>query len=184
MPTSTAGKATSNQRGFTYVLLLAAVVVLGILVEVATTLSSQVKRVEDEAELLYRGMTIRNAIRSYYRVNGKYPVALAELVRDSRHPEKHHLRALYRDPMSPISPESETGGWVLQRDVGGGIRGVASGSQLEPRKKANFPKGLEKFEGAASYSLWVFEYIPETKPGQPPTPAPGFPVGPPVRNIS
>lgn len=184
MPISTAGKATSNQRGFTYVMLLAAVVVLGILVGVATTLSSQVKRAEQEAELLYRGMTFRNAIRSYYRVNGKYPIALAELVHDSAHPEKHHLRALYRDPMSPISPESENGGWVLQRDTGGGIRGVASSSQLEPRKKANFPKGFEKFEGVASYAQWVFEYIPETRPGQPPVPATGLPVGPPVRNIN
>ena len=90
MPISIAGKRRSSERGFTYVLVLVAVVVLGIVVEVTTALSSQVKRAEQEAELLYRGMTYRNAIRSYYRANGAYPRALEDLVRDNRHPDKHH----------------------------------------------------------------------------------------------
>lgn len=34
----------------------------------------------------------------------------------------------------------------------------------DPLKKANFPQGLEKFESAASYSEWIFEYIPGQKP--------------------
>lgn len=183
MPTSTAGKGRSKQRGFTYVMVLVAVVVLGIVVETATVLSSQVKRADQEAELLYRGMVYRNAIRSYHRTNGNYPSSLQDLVRDNRHPEKHHLRALYPDPLAPR--EAENGGWALVRDIGGGIRGVASTSTLEPRKKTNFPKGLEKLENAASYSQWLFEYIPERQlaPASPPagsTP----PAGPPTRHTN
>ncbi len=178
MLTSTVGKRKSSERGFTYVMVLAAVVVLGIVVEVTTALSSQVKRAEQEAELLYRGMTYRNAIRSYYRANGTYPRALEDLVRDNRHPDKHHLRALYPDPMTPRGEET---GWTLVRDSGAGIRGIASTSSAEPRKKANFPKGFEKFEGATSYAQWVFEYVPEI-PLRPGVPLPGItpPAGPPV----
>ncbi len=180
MPTSTAGKGRSKQCGFTYVMVLAAVVVLGVVVETATVLSSQVKRADQEAELLYRGMAYRNAIRSYHRTNGNYPSSLQDLVRDNRHPEKHHLRAPYPDPLAPR--EAENGGWALVRDIGGGIRGVASVSTLEPRKKANFPKGLEKLENAKSYAQWVFEYAPESPlvPVGSPTRI-GAPAGPPVR---
>lgn len=183
MPTSTAGKCRSKQCGFSYVMVLAAIAVLGIVVETGTVLSSHVKRADQEAELLYRGMAYRNAIRSYYRVNGNYPRSLEDLVRDSRHPEKHHLRALYPDPLAPR--EAERGGWTLVRGIDGGISGVASANTLEPRKKANFPKGLEKFEAAANYSQWIFEYIPETSlvPVVPP-PASGSPVGPPVRTTN
>lgn len=167
MRISIAGKRRNNQRGFTYVMVLAAVVVLGIVVEVTSVLSSQVKRAEQEVELLYLGMTYRRAIRSYYRANGSYPRALEDLVRDNRRADKHHLRALYRDPLVPVG--TENGGWTLIRDAGSGIRGIASSSSAEPRKKTDFPKGLEKFANATSYAQWVFEYIPETpRPGTPP----------------
>lgn len=181
MLTSIAGKRTNNERGFTYVIVLSAVVVLGIVVEVTSVLSSQVKRAEQEAELLYRGIAYRNAIRSYYRANGSYPRALEDLVRDNRHPDKHHLRALYADPMTTLL--AENGGWTLVRHSDGGIRGVASSNTSEPRKQTNFPKGLEKLENAKSYALWVFEYIPE-KPRLP-VPAGAIPpVGPPTRSTN
>ena len=176
---SIAGKRRSREGGFTYVLVLVAVVVLAIVVEVTTALSSQVKRAEQEAELLYCGMTYRNAIRSYYRANGTYPQALDDLVRDNRHPDKHHLRALYPDPMTALG--AENGGWTLVRDSDGGIRGITSTSSVEPRKKVNFPKGFEKFENATSYTQWVFEYIPENmvRTGLPHT-GMSPPIGPPV----
>lgn len=171
------GKRRNNERGFTYVIVLAAVVVLGIVVEVTSVFSSQVKRAEQEAELLYRGMAYRNAIKSYFRVNGAYPRALEDLVRDNHHPDKHHLRALYADPMATLGMEN--GGWTLVRDSSGGIQGVASSSVYEPRKQTNFPKGLEKFENAKSYSLWVFEYVPQSRAQ--PSAGTSLPVGPPTR---
>lgn len=183
MPISTAGKHRSNERGFSYVMVLAAVVVLGIMTEVTSSLSSQEKRADLEAELLYRGMTYRNAIRSYYRANGLYPRTLDDLVKDNRHPDKHHLRTRYADPMMP--PGVENGGWNLVRDNSGGIRGVSSSSAHEPRKTSNFPKGLEKLEGATSYAQWVFEYIPEKQlPANPSGPGSVPPAGPPVRHTN
>ncbi len=180
MQTLTAWNPRNNQHGFTYVMVLVAVVVLGIVIEAATVLSSQAQRAEQEVELLYRGMAYRNAIRSYYRANGAYPRSLEDLVRDNRHPGKRHLRLLHPDPLS--KPGAEDNGWILVRDTGGGIRGVTSASKSEPRKKANFPKDLERFENSTSYAQWIFEYIPETpvRTGM----SPPTPVGPPVRTTN
>jgi len=47
-----------------------------------------------------------------------------------------------------------------RRAVDGGIQGVASSSELEPLKKANFPKRWKDFEQAKTYRDWVFQYIP------------------------
>jgi hypothetical protein len=54
--------------------------------------------------------------------------------------------------------------WTLIRSADGGIAGVASQSKREPLKKTNFPKGLEKFENAAGYNEWIFEYTPAAIP--------------------
>lgn len=163
MPISTAGKRRSNQRGFTYVMVLVAVIVLGILMEVATIHTSRAQQAEREAELLYRGMAYRNAIKSYYEI-GKpvktYPKSLEDLVKDPRSAHKRHLRALYPDPMS-----KDKGEWLLIRAVDGGINAVASASKDAPIKTANFPAGLEKLEGAKSYADWIFEYVPSQAQG-------------------
>jgi type II secretory pathway pseudopilin PulG len=137
-------------------MVLVAVIVLGILMEVATIHTSRAQQAEREAELLYRGMAYRNAIKSYYET-GKpvkvYPKSLEDLVKDPRSAHKRHLRALYPDPMSKGKGE-----WLLIRAVDGGIAGVASMSKEAPIKTVNFPAGLEKLEGKKLYSEWVFEY--------------------------
>lgn len=157
MPTSTAGKPRNNQRGFTYVMVLAALVIVGILAESAVALSSHMNQADREAELLFRGQAYRHAIQSYYEAGNPvktYPRALEDLLKDPRFPNKHHLRALYADPVNAGKE------WTLIRAPDGGIAGVASASKEEPLKKANFPKGLEKFEAAQSYADWIFEYTP------------------------
>lgn len=159
MPTSTAGKVANRERGFTYVMVLAAVVVVGILADAAVALSSRMAQADREAELLFRGQAYQRAIRSYYEAGNpvkKYPRNFEDLLKDPRFPNKQHLRALYRDPMA----KDDNGKWLLVRAADGGIAGVASSSKEEPLKRANFPKGLEKFEAALSYSDWVFEYTP------------------------
>ncbi len=162
MPTSTVGKAPGNQRGFTYVMVLAAVVVMGILAEAAVVLSSRLVQVDREAELLFRGHAYRRAIRSYYEA-GKpikaFPRDLDDLLDDPRFAHKRHLRTLYPDPLARDNKDKK-GEWSLLRAPDGGISGVSSSSREEPLKQANFPKDLEKFEGAQSYSEWVFEYSP------------------------
>lgn len=161
MPTSRAGKPQSSERGFTYLVVLVAVIVLGILAEAATILTSHVARSEREAELLFRGEAYREAIRRYYEagVAGKtYPRRLEDLLSDPRFPERHYLRALYTDPLA----RDTKGEWNLVRSADGGIAGVVSRSRDAPIKKAGFPRGLESFEAVQSYADWVFEYRPNT----------------------
>lgn len=163
MPTSIAGKPRNSQGGFSYVMILVAVVVTGIFAEVVTESASRTRQMDREAELLFRGMAYRNAIKSYYNAGNAvnvFPKSLDDLVKDPRFAHKSHLRLLYRDPMG-----KQDGGWKLIRAADGGIAGVASASTDAPLKTGNFPKELEKFEGAASYADWVFEYNPAPVPG-------------------
>lgn len=144
-------------------MVLVAIVVVGILAEVATVASTRLVKAEREVELLYRGQAFRHAIRSYYEAGvpvKSYPRNLEDLLNDPRFPNRHHLRALYPDPLTRMDMHT----WHLIRALDGGISGVASGSIEEPLKKANFPPGLEHFSGARTYSEWRFEYIPSSAP--------------------
>lgn len=147
--------------GFTYVTVLAAVVVTGIVVEAARLTTWRLVQADREAELLFRGAAYRRAIRSYYEAGVElgvksFPRALENLLEDPRFPHRRHLRALYPDPMA----EDEEGEWTLIRAPDGGIAGVASRGHGEPLRKANFEKPFENFAGAASYADWIFEYRP------------------------
>lgn len=168
MPTSTAGKPRARasgkrQRGFTYAMVLVAIVVVGILAGVANVATARVVQADREDELLFRGMAYRSAIQRYYAVAGRYPRTLDELLKDSRFAQRPYLRTRYPDPMADRAQGSgsdESGGWQLVRSGDGGIAGVASRSKRAPLKKANFPPGFESFDGAQSYAEWVFEYSP------------------------
>ena len=157
MPTSIAGNPRNSQAGFTYVMILVAVIVTGIFAEVATFYASRSRQMDREAELLFRGTAYRNAIKSYYE-SGKpikfYPRSLDDLVKDSRMAHKSHLRVLYPDPFG-----NEKAGWKLLRANDGGISGVSSQSTEKPLKTGNFRQGYEKFESATSYADWTFEYV-------------------------
>jgi type II secretory pathway pseudopilin PulG len=150
----------AQENGFTYVMVLVAIVVIGILVEVATLLTSRTAQAEREAELLYRGQAYQRAIKSYYAAGKSFPRSLDDLLKDPRSASKRHIRALYPDPVA----KGESKDWLLIRARDGGIAGVASASKDEPMKKANFPKDFEKFEAAKTYSDWVFEYVPSIVP--------------------
>jgi len=168
-----------KQRGFSYMVVLAAVVIIGIVVEVARVSTWRLLQVDREAELLFRGKAYRAAVQGFYQSNGAYPRSLEDLLQDPRSPNKRYLRARYLDPMTKKE-------WTLVRAVDGGIAGVASASRDEPMKRANFPTELEKFSGAKSYSEWIFEYVPApaakapkpgaatTAPGASPTVLPKF----------
>jgi type II secretory pathway pseudopilin PulG len=157
MRTSQAGRRRRNsQRGFTYVVVLAALVVVGIVAEVAQVATWRALRADREAELLFRGKAYQSAIASFHQSNGAFPRALEDLEKDPRSPAKRHIRALYRDPLS----KDEKGEWRLVRATDGGIAGVSSSSREEPLKQANFAAEFERFTGAKSYSEWIFEYTP------------------------
>jgi type II secretory pathway pseudopilin PulG len=142
-------------------MVLVAIVLVGIFAGVANIATSRIVQADREEELMFRGMAYRSAIQRYYAVAGHYPHSLDELLKDSRFAHRTYLRASYSDPMADRDGEgTESGAWRLVRAADGGIAGVASRSRLEPMKKANFPPGFEKFEGAKSYAEWIFEYAP------------------------
>lgn len=161
MRISTVGTTINSQDGFTYILLLIAVVVLGILAGAAHIMTSHVVREEKEAELLFRGEAYRHAIAAYYaagRTVKSYPRNLEDLVNDPRYAHRHYLRRLYRDPL--------TGGkWNVVHASDGGISGVFSTAPGKPLKQGNFPPDERNFAKAKSYADWVFEYTP-SPPGK------------------
>lgn len=143
-----------RQTGFTLLGLLFLVAVLGVGLAALGTVWETVNQREKEAELLFVGDQYRRALASYNRLGPggekHYPRKLEDLLRDPRFPNTvRHLRRLWTDPISG-------GGWVLVRDVEGGIQGVHSPSDKVPRKTANFPGEDAAFEGAGSYADWVF----------------------------
>jgi type II secretory pathway pseudopilin PulG len=154
MVTSTVGLPSRKQNGFSYVMLLAILAIVGIFMGAAAEVSSRVAQSAREKELIFRGVAYLKAITSYYQAtNGyrHYPRSLEELIQDPRFPNRRHLRKLYDDP---ISKQHQ---WRLIRAVDGGISGVCSSSDNEPLKKSGFPRGLVSFEGAERYSDWCFD---------------------------
>lgn len=151
--TSSAGK---RSRGFTYPLVLVAVVVMTVAAQVATILTSQLVRREMEEELLFRGMAYRDAIGRYYAAvpeRPEYPRNLSDLLSDPRFPQRRHIRQLYADP---------TGGeWRLILTERGRVMGVASAAAHPPMKKAHFPKDIAHFAQVQRLSEWEFLYVPE-----------------------
>lgn len=162
MPTSIAGKLRNSPvrvRGFTYVMVLVAIVLVGIFAGVANIATSRMVLADREEELMFRGIAYRNAIQRYYAVAKRYPRSLEELLKDSRFAHRPYLRAPYPDPMTEVKgAENKIDSWQLIRAADGGIAGVTSRSRQEPMKKANFPPGFENFDGAKSYAEWIFVY--------------------------
>lgn len=144
---------TRTQRGFGYLWLLFALVVVGVGLAVVGQVWHTAAQREKEADLLYVGQEYRKAIKAYHdkAPTGvkEYPRTLEDLLRDKRVPfVARYLRRLPRDPIT----QSEEWGLVRQGDR---IIGVYSLSNAEPRKKAGFPKKL-KFDDKSHYSDWKF----------------------------
>ena len=162
--TSTAGKVpSSKEQGFTYILALAAIVIVGIIIGVAHSTSWYLLQSNREAELLFRGEAYRQALGSYYEASPgvkAFPRTLKELLVDKRFPDgRPHIRKLYDDPMA----RGEDKQWRLIRGTDGGIVGVASKSEDEPLKQSNFSKEQAHLASAKSYAAWEFTYKPKTK---------------------
>jgi type II secretory pathway pseudopilin PulG len=143
------------QRGFTYIGLLFAVAILGImLAAIGVVWSTQIRR-DREAELLYIGDQYRMAIERYVASGGQFPQQLSDLVEDKRTPvTRRYLRRLYPDPMT------NNADWQLITTPQGDIMGVASSSQGKPIKVAGFATADGAFEKAECYCDWKFVYSP------------------------
>jgi len=102
-----------NQHGFTYLGALILIVVSGIALSGASTYHSTIVKRSKEAELLFRGDQIRQAIRSFYEhPPGErprtYPRSMQDLLRDPRYlGVRRHLRKNYAEPMT------SDGEWAL-----------------------------------------------------------------------
>ena len=174
--------AVRRSAGFTYIGLLVTIVIIGgMLAAVGQVWSTQAQR-EREAELLYRGDTIRMAIAAYSfgpGGSGHYPPELQAMIQDERQPQiKRELRRVYEDPMTGLAD------WTLIRGADGGIMGVASSSNGKPLKVQGFNLVDAAFADTTCYCDWQFVYTPPLRryrapvvapvtPPVPTTPAPG-----------
>ncbi|HEV7443544.1 MAG TPA: type II secretion system protein [Steroidobacteraceae bacterium] len=141
------------QRGFTYLGILFAVVIMGIMLTAATRVWTLTEQRERETQLLFVGHEFRNAIGSYVAKIHRYPQTLQDLLgeNDSTLPQRF-LRRLYLDPMTGAAD------WRLIEAPGGGFMGVASSSQGKPIKHTNFLPLDESFVDADCYCGWQFIY--------------------------
>lgn len=156
-------RGDARQGGFTYLALLFAVAVLGVVLAGAGVLWSVERQREREQELLFIGNQFRTAIRSYYEQSPgtlkRYPMTLSELVKDQRFlGVRRHLRQLYRDPMTGL-PD-----WGLVMAPEGGIMGVYSLSEEKAIKRSGFLVRDAALEGKESYAEWQFVYRPAIEP--------------------
>ena len=145
-----------HEGGFTYIGLLIAVAILGIMLSAAGTLWSVAAQREKEAELLFIGHQFRSAIGRYYAAGGfRFPRELHDLLDDDRSAvPRHYLRKIYRDPMTGESD------WDIIRAPDGGVMGVASKSQAKTMKRANFDLADFGFNDKECYCDWQFIYEP------------------------
>jgi type II secretory pathway pseudopilin PulG len=177
-------RSRRRDRGFTYLGLMAAIVILGILLTTAARVWSFSEQRDREAQLLWVGDQYRLAIAGYFTAAHHFPLALENLLLDDTSPvPRRFLRQLYRDP---ITGEAD---WDLILDpASNGIMGVASKSKLAPIKRRNFPDIDVGFLDTECYCDWKFIFVPRNNfyrrysaPGQGQNaPAPAVPAVPPA----
>jgi hypothetical protein len=165
-----------NERGVTYLMLMCAIVLIGIVTSVAAKQWKMMVQRELEADLLARGIEIQQALALYSTTmkagrvmpGEVYPQSLADLTRLP----KPFLRKVYLDPMGH-------GEWDYLRSPTGGLMGVRSRSKAKPIRQHEFPPEVRHFEGRARYDEWVFQYpnpstanlIPQVPQAVGPTPS-------------
>jgi hypothetical protein len=143
------------ERGFSYVVLMFAIVLIGLGMTVAARHWKVMVQRELEADLISKGIEIQNALAFYSAtmkagrvVPGEvYPQTLAELTRLP----KPFLRKVYAEPLGH-------GDWELVRAPTGGIMGVRSKSKGKPIWQHNFPPAVRHFDGRKSHYDWVFQH--------------------------
>jgi type II secretory pathway pseudopilin PulG len=156
--------------GFTYLALLATIVIMGIVLSAAAEVWHIALKREKERELLFIGNQFRHAIDSYYKQTPnqgrRHLGRLEDLLQDPRYlSTQRYLRRIYADP---ITGSTE---WGVVRGAAGEILGVHSLSEEQPMKKGNFSLADESFEGKTKYADWIFMQTngqPSAKPLQKP----------------
>ncbi len=155
-PRSAAALRSRDDAGFTYLGVLALIVLIGILLAAAGQVSSMTAQREREAQLLWVGHEYRAAIGRYWVRNRVFPQTLQELLGSAPDApvQVRYLRRLYPDPMTNAVD------WVLVPAPNGGILGVASRSKRAPLKTGNFDPADQDFATATTYGDWQFTFRP------------------------
>jgi type II secretory pathway pseudopilin PulG len=169
-----------DQRGVTYLMVMAAVVLMGVAMTVVGQQWAVVVKRDREAELQFRGTRIKTAIEAYaadYEVMktrraNRYPLNLEQLTQKN---PKRYLPVVYKDPI--------TGQDFDLIKVGAEIQGIKSRSQERPLNQV-------QFKNAVSYNTVIFQAAspgaqlggPTPNPLNPlllqPPPVPGPPAAP------
>lgn len=157
---------TARCGGFTYLLMLVLVFLLGLALMAVSTVWSIASQRDKEAELLFVGREFREALQAYNRANPTvgdgFPMKLEDLLLDAKAPYvRRFLRKVYVDPMTGKAE------WGLVRTPAGSIRGVYSLSALKPIR-TSLPEDVSVGSGsAASYADWKFavQAVPATVAG-------------------
>ena len=150
---------SGSSAGFTYLALLAAIIIIGITLSAAGKYWQNVTLREKEEELLFRGNQYRSAIERYYLSppGRQYPSNIEDLLKDGRTAKmKRHLRQQYKDPLTGEDFEI-----IRDKTKGNRITGVYSKSDATPLKQTGFDEVNKEFEGKQKYSEWKFEYLPQ-----------------------
>ena len=155
-------KSSLNCKGFTYLLAMVMVMIMGIMLGAVGQSWKTIIQREREEELIFRGHQYKDAITRWYTPRpgtGQHmkntPLQdLKDLVQDPRSlTTVRHLRRLYTDPMTGKE-------WRVITDPNKGISGVASTSQAKPLKTGGFPDDLLDLSDKQHYSDWLFQYLP------------------------
>jgi type II secretory pathway pseudopilin PulG len=152
------GKA--HQRGFSYLWVMAALVIMGIYLSRFAEVSAHEAQRAREDELLRVGLAYQSAIRAFYQdgnsAQDRYPVALSDLLMDPRVPQpRRYLRKLYADPLTQSTD------WGLILNAQRRIVGVYSIARGVPIRQAEFPDEFPGFSRQDSYRGWAFQYQPD-----------------------
>jgi type II secretory pathway pseudopilin PulG len=162
---------TGRQRGFTYLLLLFVLALLGAGLATLGQRWQTLAQRERETELLFRAGEIRRAIEGYVAASpdGALPRSLEQLLEDQRSdPPRHHLRRLYADPFTTQAD------WLLLRQPDGGIQGLRSRSRVPALRRAQLPVSLDNASTPVRVGDWRFVIEPAAAPPPPTTtPDPG-----------
>jgi type II secretory pathway pseudopilin PulG len=137
---------TRTQRGFTMALALAVAVVMGLmLMKAGPAVSAEVQR-ENEAELIFRGEAIANALKIYAAKSGRYPKDLEEVMKV----RPHILRQKYKDPMTA------SGEWDFVTQVQPGASGNTEGLPIVGVRSKSTANGIHIYRNKTLVRDWLF----------------------------
>lgn len=159
----------TGEAGFSYLVLLFVLAAAAAGAMVLAESASTAARREREAELLFRGQAIRQALLEWRRHTppglAAAPQALEELLVDTRGGRPRHLlRQLYACPFSGKAD------WQLRRDERGGIVAVASRAAVPALRRTRLGEGVRVAAadpGQPRVDEWWFEAA-RAGPNRPP----------------